>query len=341
MGDRRALSILDVAVVVGVVLVLWAMVSALMPGAREPARRIQCINNLKMLGLAAANYESAHGTFPAAGFSRIDPASGRCEFGFSALVALDPYIEVGGIFNAVNFSLVRVHPANATIAGARLSNLWCPADRTICETANIASTSSRPLGARPQAYSSYGVVTGPWNLALRVADPNLPERIGSMGGPIFGESANSLDSIADGLSSTLVFGEFAHGRLPANLGFGPYGDRERYHWWHSGHWNDTQIEAMYPPNADLTLKALPPHVRAMNLGSMHPGGANVAFADGSVRFLTDSIDCWPIDPTTGSVAALGYDPRRRLYGVAPGARTGVYQRLSTRDGGETIPPDSY
>ena len=78
--------------------------------------------------------------------------------------------------------------------------------------------------------------------------------------------------------------------------------------------------------------------------SFHPGGVNIAFADGSVHFIKDSISSWPIVPATWVPAGVTAPPAADgtcIWQMAPGTQLGVYQKLATRAGGEVVSSDQY
>ena len=96
---------------------------------REAARRAQCTNNLKQLGLAALNYESGHGHFARRVVQFWDPFHKYYSANFSCFVHMLPYTEQQPMYNATNFNLTRYNVENITIAGVKVASLACPSDQ--------------------------------------------------------------------------------------------------------------------------------------------------------------------------------------------------------------------
>jgi prepilin-type processing-associated H-X9-DG protein len=148
-------------------------------------------------------------------------------------------------------------------------------------------------------------------------------------------SAVTPAQVTDGLSQTIVFAERAHGLIDPT-------QASSYDWWPVGgpfmtdfiSWWGINPQRRFPANTLVAGAAL------FSVSSFHPGGANVAMLDGSVRFLKDTIDTWPVDPLTGDTGAY-WDPSCECGRFRPGTRFGVYQALTTRNWGEVIGADAY
>jgi prepilin-type processing-associated H-X9-DG protein len=166
-----------------------------------------------------------------------------------------------------------------------------------------------------------------------------------------------LSSITDGLSNTIAYSEHAHSLFSKTPDKNGIVDYYCWNWWVSGNYGDTLFTTLYPINPQNKIGVgyydngtgngtigLGGDDLVLSASSLHPGGANFAFMDGSVRFLKDSIDSWQLGPgNNGFVAPVGFtaDANGTFRPTGPQARVGVYQALSTRNGGEVISADSY
>jgi prepilin-type N-terminal cleavage/methylation domain-containing protein/prepilin-type processing-associated H-X9-DG protein len=359
---RSAFTLIELLVVIAIIAVLISLLLPAVQSAREAARRAQCVNNLKQLALAAANYEGAIGTYPPGLYWCIltGQYAGYIGTNCGPLVHLTPYIEQTALYNAVNFSENIYYNSNLTVHAVGSSALWCPSDGSISEIQVLASDSffetvPANMSAR-MAYSSYAGMCGPWfsntwSIAGNGARSTHSQiKSNQMG--MFNVCSNTrIASVTDGTSNTIIFGEHGHGLIAPD-------QQPDWQWWDSGNLGDTLITSMFPLNPQRTVangsgSGAGGSVFVNSASSMHPGGANFAFVDGSVRFIKDTIQSYQIQPIATDLnsapmpAALvatnvGSDPYwDQIYALKPGVQFGVYQALSTRNGGEVISADAY
>ncbi len=264
--------------------------------AREASRKASCQNNLRQIGIGVMNYASSH--------ERLPLAMGGT--GYSFLFAILPYMDQTPLFNAVNayFDASSLTPANSTAGGSAISLWLCPSDSVaVPEGAGLPWTGyagSRGIGL--QKYGEDGVFQFP---------PG---------------TATSLQQVTDGTSTTAMASEWL-------LGSGPFDDRDPLraifqtstrldrpgqfeqfvalchsldvmtakvnghrkglNWMH-GEFGKTLYNHTMPLNDHTCLNGTGYQIGAWTAGSQHPGGANLLFADGNVRFMKDAtaIQVW-------------------------------------------------
>ena len=374
-SKRTGFTLIELLVVIAIIAGLIALLLPAVQAAREAARRAQCLNNLKQLGLALANYESSNSCYPMAAFSQTNPTTGPGDQGFSCMVGLLSYMEQTPLYSAFNTNFSYRCDANSTVSGAGLSVLWCPSDSAI-----IGINFVEPAGTHgktfPQTFyfSSYAGCYGEWaglwtgvgkTLGAVSGTPALQQQNGAIVSqgidPLqvslaAGPGIPSLNrggvvriaSVTDGTSNSIAFGEHAHGLLSMT---DPERSFFKWNWWVSGNYGDTAFTTFYPINIQ---KKYPDFNNADTAGvvasteggaflnaatSFHPGGANFAFCDGSVRFLKDSISTWQLD-RTGIPVGASWNAQTYVWTLGTG-QPGVYQALGSINGGEVISADSY
>jgi prepilin-type N-terminal cleavage/methylation domain-containing protein/prepilin-type processing-associated H-X9-DG protein len=343
----RGFTLIELLVVIAIIAVLISVLLPAVQAAREAARRAQCTNNLKQVAPAAHNYHDVHGTFPIGSPRMFEPLSLGIVYTIpptsgpiyaevqSVFVSMLAQLEQQPLFDATNFSRSIYASMNSTVFATGIITLWCPSDPTISEAGHLSSGSFESF-PRTVSYSSYAACTGMWFPEILMHYDNQGPLKQQINGSFNHVVSYPMAAFTDGTSQTFLFGERAHGLLSP-------GDQLWWHWWADAVTGDTLFWTLYPLN---------PHRRIPNISgewseayvsaasSFHPGGANFAFADGSVRFIKDSIDTWPFDPTSGYPKGVSVTTGG-IYVLGFGTRPGTYQALSTRNGEEVVSSDSF
>jgi prepilin-type processing-associated H-X9-DG protein len=291
--------LIELLVVIAIIAVLIGLLLPAVQKVRAAAARIQCANNLKQIGLAAHNYHGANEKFPIGAHLSVDVGV-RPTGGTTLWVELLPYFEQDNLYKKWDYYDNRNNVAggrNATQAQV-IKVLLCPSDPLPEPVTELTAANSL---APPWSWGFYGMTSYGGNAGKRSVQAGSPPDFTGMtrDGIFYMESRVRVEDITDGTSNTLLFGERYH-RDP------------QYDLQHNVFWPGTSSMAQwgrwaYVANAgamgNVTLSTPAPinyrmapgggflevENRVCAFGSGHPGGANFAFADGSVRFVSDRI----------------------------------------------------
>jgi prepilin-type processing-associated H-X9-DG protein len=346
--------LIELLVVITIIGTLIALLLPAVQAAREVARRASCVNNLKQIGLAANNYHNVHNALPMGTpfycFPDLDnlfPGWTCWSDGHSILLAMLGQFEQQSLFNAVNFNVNIYRFANQTVQAAQINTLLCPSDASVYRRVVYSDDLfDIPRGLAVVRFSSYAGNAGTWfhHASYDLAGYNQTPILTSQdNGMFYCNSAVNFAAVSDGLSHTLLFGERNH-----EVHRGDANAYEGWHRWFDGYYGDTLFWTAFPINPQKRLKTIGTTPQLANAyveaaSSAHPGGANFCMADGSVRFLKETIGCWLVDQSTGIPVGItgDWDYYSTPFTLASTVRLGVYQALSTRNGGEVISDDAY
>jgi prepilin-type N-terminal cleavage/methylation domain-containing protein/prepilin-type processing-associated H-X9-DG protein len=368
-SSRRAFTLIELLVVIAIIAVLIAHLLPAVQSAREAARRIQCTNNLKQIGLALHNYHSATGSFPPgaalSGVAAVPGLYASWQPNMSAQAMMLPYLEQTPIYNALNFQFGAEYDLGMNTTGVLtiLAGFLCPSDPNAGKRLNTNSY-----------YASMGTTTD-YMFTPPVAGganwmgttPNVTFT-GTTG--LFAQAVSyGVNHCKDGTSTTVAFAESLLGDGLASSVWGPtttppsryrgnmvygadpdddlirphdaflnpaltitllqncnkmfqstntdIGDEHGYRWaigitgYSMFNTIQTPNDPQYPFSAcrlDAGPNEYPDSGFAYGSSSAHPGGINVCFGDGSVRFIKSSINrmtWWALGTKAGAEVISG------------------------------------
>lgn len=192
---RRGFTLIELLVVIAIIGVLIALLLPAVQAAREAARRSQCTNNLKQMGLALHNYEAVAGAWPMADVIANPAFPSQTTNGFSVHVRILPFMEQGVAFDALNFTVNHQNDANTTVVGMKVAVYTCPSDTNGNQ---LTSFKSKPSGTAVVAsVTSYGFCQGDWYLWGGFTGPENNAAFGP-------NRSRKIAEFIDGTSNTLV-----------------------------------------------------------------------------------------------------------------------------------------
>jgi prepilin-type N-terminal cleavage/methylation domain-containing protein/prepilin-type processing-associated H-X9-DG protein len=364
---RGGFTLIELLVVIAIIAVLIALLLPAVQSAREAARRASCVNNLKQITLAIHNYESANGSFPIGVILNQDAnyaySCAQAPWGYSFFALILPQMELGTIYNSINFSF----PAGGHAStGPPCTLSDCGAtNRTglITQVNSYVCPSDFPQTPYPYATSTNGYSQASYAGSAGTFDIwhwycGCPPGVGGLScqgsvqiagdGVFYGNVAVRLQGITDGTSNTMAVGEFARFINDADAEFNTW---SRCLWFASG-----QCAACSRPegNASTVPRMNAPFL--LNDESIFTGSLAPTNEVNSWLFLQSGFDGRTFGQfgfrsqhpgganfsfCDGSVKFLKQTIDMGNPNYTPPINVGIYRQLSTRKGGEVVSSDTY
>ena len=282
---RRGFTLIELLVVIAIIAVLIALLLPAVQQAREAARRTQCKNNLKQIGLALHNYHDQFRTFPP-GYISVDAATGQMTpldggSGASWALLILPQIDQSPLYNKFNLNLRIADPVNAPLIKTPLSAFLCPSDPAPTQTWMLTADGNPSQVLAELATANYVAAFGSVSLD-DCENPVGTAPVTASGqcvgnGSVFHNSRVKMRDFTDGTSNTVFVGER---KTKAADG-----------WWST--WAGMVAggeEAGQRVLGSMDHRPNHPAAHFDDFSSPHVGGAQFLMADGHVRFISENID---------------------------------------------------
>lgn len=267
---RRGFTLIELLVVIAIIAILIALLLPAVQQAREAARRTQCKNHLKQLGIAIHNYHDTHNVFPPGSVNQTRSTTNYTMI--NAFVFILPYIDQGPLYQQWDFNQPVDHANNNNAAKAPVSSYFCP---------------SKPRPSTAGGNTAYG------DYAVSAGTGQTNSTVAAQWKGLFNQNSNlKMRDVTDGTSNVFAIGEKR--TVQQSL------TSHQYRWgWHAcrnttSHMNKNIDSATWDDND-------------ANFGSDHVGGTYFVFADGAVRLLSENMDKqvyrWLSDRADGNTAS--------------------------------------
>lgn len=315
--SRRAFTLVELLVVIAIIGILIALLLPAVQAAREAARRSQCSNNLKQIGIALHNYHDTHKTFPLGSFCLHD---GWPSNGTNWRVLIFPFIEQGALYDQLKFEKTTSSFMGSTAAGASAPLVGNEVLRGLVVSVYACPSSAfKPLSAGHN--NTAGMSQNVNYAGIQGAAQPVPGRDATMGtrdcghgwscnnGMLAVNEVFNMGDCKDGTSNTMIVGEQS-GLVFRGSTCNSYQDGNRssnyYGGWYGARrtdsvanlcpsrdlWQTGTTCVRFPPNSQICQTGATETMYRNNtvLNSGHPGGIEALLTDGSVQFISDTID---------------------------------------------------
>ena len=275
---KKGFTLVELLVVIAIIGILIAMLLPAVQAAREAARRMQCANHFKQVGIAMHNYHAAHQCFPPGMYAIPMGSASPSHFYFGWAVYILPFIEEPSLYEKIDFASKWSYfdnengCKNREVSNTKIPGFLCPSDpqggEGIWVSPSLSPTPCSQCGMTNMCGVSDSV---DWSLAGG-ASKNFPDNNGIMGA----NGCCSVRDVSDGTSTTLMIGEITGDQPGTFVG----------QFWAAWNICDTNegINGPYTIPGGYTDK-----IYVSGFSSFHPGGCHFTMADGSVQFLLDDI----------------------------------------------------